>query len=85
MGLEARPVTIRTSDIRKVTPPFIIEENGFPVLIHAFRGKSYISGDGKSPLKETSLKELIKDYLTACGQFPNYQGKFSLEQSSFTY
>lgn len=60
MGLEARPVTIRSSDIRKVTPPLLIEENGIPVLIHAFRGKSYISGDGKSSLKERSLQELIK-------------------------
>tara|TARA_B100000674_G_scaffold116768_1_gene88022 strand:+ start:1568 stop:4477 length:2910 start_codon:yes stop_codon:yes gene_type:complete len=61
MGLEARPVSIKASEIKKVTPPLLIEQGQKPVLIHAFRGNYYISGDGIKPLQKKPIKDLIAE------------------------
>ena len=40
-GARSKAGQHRSSDIRKITPPFLIEENGSPVLIHVLA--SFIS------------------------------------------
>ena len=61
MGLEARPVSVKAKDIKKITPPFLIERDNKPILIHAFRGNYFISGDGVQGLQRKTVQELVAD------------------------
>lgn len=59
MGLESRPVEIKTINIRKVKPPFLIFKNNHPLLIFKIEGDYAISGDGKSDLKKSHIRDIF--------------------------